>query len=222
MLNDIVNMQDQAPIRKRISERLAGLPAELRPIRDSAQRYLDHRCAMRGNEGDYVEIAHSPWIGALGFAFRIYPGTNADVISRYQQLHGIVIPSVWQPVLLAANGLEAFGLTLFGMPASMLNDPPLLNRATFQCLDIGLANSQWKFEYAKIKPDYFHVGARDYSYDELVGYFITTKGSILGIRQNGQRVGEWATIDQFLSEELKAAESLFLDDAPKDWQPNPH
>jgi hypothetical protein len=190
-------MLDEAQIRQNIAERLTALPEELRPIGVAAQPYLRHRCEMRSKE-DHTEIAHSPWIGARGFAFRIYPATEARLIAKYEKLHGIAIPPNWKSVLVGANGLEALGLTLFGIPASMLNDPPLLNRAAFQCLDIGLANAHWKYEY-KVSRKYFHVGVRDYSDTELVGYFLTDKDTLVGIRKNGRRIGEWAEVDEFLS-----------------------
>jgi len=210
---------DPEVIRKLVLARLDDLPPELLPVRQAAARYLDFRCSIGTKGNEWAAIAHSPWLGVLSHAIRIYPAIKATALAKYEKLSGIKIPAIWRPVLLSVNGLEAFGLNLFGIPASMLNDPPLLNRSIIQCLDISLAQA-WKYEY-KVDPSYFHVGARDYSYDELVGYFITGKGTILGVRQNGKRVGEWPRLDDLLSEELQAAEKLFLADAPEDWKQKP-
>ena len=215
-------MEKQEPemLRRAILARLEKLSPALLSIREAAAGYLNHKCS-RGKTGDeWVAIAHSPWLGVLSHAIRIYPPVTSTTLAAYEKLHNIEIPHSWRPVLVSANGVEAFGLNLFGVLASMASDPPLLTRSVIQCLDISLAQT-WKLEY-RVDRRYFHVGARDYSDTELVGYFITEKGTIVGIRQNGRRVGEWRSVAEMLNDELKAAEKLFLAGAPANWKQMPN
>ena len=208
---------DTESLISRIRARLDQLPPELQAVRQVATAYLNHRCHMPSDQGE-IAIGHSPWNGPASYAFRISPGIQKATLEKYEQLQGVSIPTQWRAILIRVNGLCALGLNLFG--ASMLNHPELPKGPVIQCLDTSQANTEWKYEY-KVDPKYFHIGARDYSDTELVGYFLTNKGTIVGMLQNGRRTGEWAEMGAFLTEELKSAEGLFLESAPPEWRRQP-
>src|SRR5207302_956936 len=105
------------------------------------------------------------------------------------------------------NGAFCFGMSLAGVPASMLGSPPLLDRTRLQCHDLGMAATSWASEYRKLPARAFGFGGRHYSYRENVGYFVAGD-RILCVRKSGKVVGEWGGLADFLRDELRASAAL--------------
>jgi hypothetical protein len=202
------------PIKERIRKRLNELPSELEPIRDACLRYL-HRCCAVGSD-DTLLVGHQPWDGLHSYLCRLFPGAKKTWFARYSKLHGLQIPPTVRRFLSCANGATFFGLSIFGMSPSMLQDPPLMNRSVVQCLDVSEANTFWKHEY-RAEDTGFHFGSRDFSDTEVLGYFVGDCGGIRAIRKSGEVVGEWMDVTTFLKDELPRAEKLALESIASDW-----
>jgi hypothetical protein len=116
---------------------------------------------------------------------------------------------------MVVNGCSAYGLSLFGLPASLPRDPRLLDRREGQPLDLAEANSSWTREYEGAG-DEFHFGGREWTDEENVGYFWSEK-RLCSRRSSGEVVGEWENLRAMLSDELSAAERAFTRANPSRW-----
>jgi hypothetical protein len=202
------------PARQRILERIEALPADLRPLRDACLRHLERPSEIDG-QGE-ISIGPQPWIAPRAFAIRIFPPAEPSWFQRYRQLHGILVPTVLEPLLCSANGWHFFGFSAYGMAPSMLSTPPGLDRSRVQCLDLSLANQDWKTEF-DAPADSFHFGSRSISKTEIGGFFLLPDGAVSLLRDTGLLVNSWSSILECLADELPRAEADGLANAPAGW-----
>ncbi len=188
-----------------IAQRLDAYSDTLAPLREAAGRYLEHPSVLAPD--GMMNIGHRPWVAELNYMFMMYPGIEADSLDRYSQRFGLQIPRIYANVLAELNGAFCFGMSLCGVPRSMLGNPPLLDRTTLQCHDLGTAANLWVSEY-RVPAGYFHFGGRKFSWTANVGYFIDGDDRILCLKKSGKVVGEWTGFAGFLADELKASEEL--------------
>ena len=194
---------------------ISDLPDELSPLKAYAEKYLKYPSEVNGD--GILKIGHRPWIANLNYIITLYPGLPKQIIKKHLLQYGFVkITNEYIEILNSLNGGFFFGMSLFGIPYSMLKDPPRLERSYLQCHDLVSANLNWINEY-NISEDLFHFGSRIYSYDENIGYFIDNKGTIHSIRKNGAIVGDWKNFKKFLQDELKASEELEEELKPSKW-----
>jgi hypothetical protein len=185
--------------------RLDGLPADLAPLADMARALLDQ---PGGSSTDGVlRLGHRPWVAPENYALTLYPGLPADSLARYAGRFGLIVPPVYAGFLAALNGAFCFGMALAGVPASMLGIPPLLDRRSLQCHDLGSSAGMWAEEYRKLPAGAFGFGYRHYSARENVGYFVAGD-RILSVRKSGKVVGNWDGLADFLRDELPASAAL--------------
>ena len=178
-------------------------------MRSLAERLASADDAIESASGA-VLISRRPKIAPEAYACVLYPGVGSELIHRYEEIQTVEIPRVYRELLERLNGASLFQIDLFGIPLSMAQDPPLLNRSIRQPLDISSANLYWRGPY-KAAPAEFHFGSGPSSYEENVGYFFDTKGGVKSLKRGGERVGVWPSIQEFLVHELARAESVFAD-----------
>jgi hypothetical protein len=203
------------PTQIAIRSRLEKLPAELAPLRDAGLRYLQY-CSAIEIGGGALLVAHQPWVGPEAYLITLYPGVMKAWLPKYERATGVRIPALIKRCLTLVNGCEFFGLSIYGIPPSMAKKPGILDRSKRQCRDIGAANKHWKGEYG-VDPAYFHYGGRDYTDDELVGYFLDGGDLIHAVTQSGREVGKWSKLADFLQEELAASERIVRTETPDEW-----
>lgn len=134
--------------------RLSALPTDLTPLADAARTLLDQPA---GPSADGVlRLGHRPWVAPENYTLTLYPGLPADALDRYAARFGLNVPPVYAAFLAAVNGAFCFGMSLAGVPASMIGSPPLLDRRTLQCHDLGSSATQWASEYLSYRPE--HLG----------------------------------------------------------------
>lgn len=185
--------------------RLDALPPDLAPLADAARSVLDQPA---GPSADGVlRLGHRPWVASENYALTLYPGLSADALVRYAERFQLDVPPVYAGFLAAVNGAFCYGMALAGVPASMLGTPPLLDRRSLQCHDLGTSARLWAGEYRKLPAGAFGFGHRHYSFKENVGYFLVGD-RILSVRKNGKVVAEWSGLTEFLREELPASAAL--------------
>lgn len=198
-----------------IQQQLNAFPDFLLPLKEAASRYLKYPSVI-GNDG-VMDIGHRPWVAELNYMLMLYPGIDEDSLDRYSRSFGIEVPRIYVEFLRAVNGAFCFGMSLCGIPHSMLGSPPLLNRRILQCHDLSTAAIRWVFEY-RVPAGLFHFGGRKFSYSENVGYFIDANNRILSFRKKEKNVvGEWASFSEFLKDELPASEKLEEELRPAKW-----
>jgi hypothetical protein len=192
---------------------LEGLEGTLLPIRQIAQRILDEDSCVDPLSGAHL-ISRRTGIAPEAYAFVLFPGVGAELIARYEIVHGKMgtyefsIPNAFKQVLKHLNGASLFQISLFGIPRTMADNPPLLNRSTRQPLDLATANQSWSAKY-KPRADQFHIGSGPYSSSENLGYFLSPDWTVEARRVGGECFATWQSIASFLSSELSRAESQY-------------
>jgi len=202
------------PAKTTILEHLRSIGGPLEPLVAVCERYL-HYCSAIDLDGTLM-IGHQPWKGPEVYAVRIFPPARKSWFSKYSSMHGLKLPTDYKTILSAANGVHVLGLSLYGIPLSMVTTPPLLDRSRAQCLDIGSANAHWKAGFPGQK-ERFHFGGRLYSDTQNLGYFSDRQGKILAVLKTGEVVGEWSDFRSFLTDELLATEGYEVSQTPNEW-----
>jgi hypothetical protein len=183
---------------------LNRLPTELSPLVDVAWPFLTQPLVV--NDG-VLRLGHRPWIAPLNYAITVYPGLKESQLASFASHFGIRVPEFYANFLRAVNGAFCFGMSLAGVPRSMLSEPRVLDRRVLQCHSLASAATHWAREYRKVPPGAFHFGGRIVSFEANAGYFLID-GRIISLRTNGKCIGEWATISEFLRDELSASAAL--------------
>ncbi len=184
---------------------LDRFPGEFAPLADVARRLLD-RPGNPSADG-VLSLGHRPWVATENYAITLYPGLSEDALERYCERFKVVVPAMYAEFLATTSGAFCYGMSLAGVPRSMMGKLPLLDRSRLQCHDLATAVNLWSTEYRRVPEKAFHFGGRHYSDRENVGYFIV-EGRILSIRRTGRVVGEWKKFGDFLRDELPASEKL--------------
>jgi hypothetical protein len=197
-----------------IAQRLDALPDFLAPLKEAAVCYLKYP-SVAGKDGK-IEIGHRPWVAELNYMLTLYPGIDPDALNRYCQRFEIRVPKLYSEFLQAVNGGFFFGMSLCGIPLSMLGHPPLLDRGILQCHDLATAATKWIKEY-RLPAGFFHFGGRHFSFRENVGYFFDGDKQIVSVRGKKQIIGDWTSFADFLSDELEASEKLEEELHPAKW-----
>ncbi len=124
----------------------------------------------------------------LSYIVMLWPGIDKEALDLYSRTFEIKIPEMYVSFLQQMNGAIPFGMSLCGVPLSMLGDPPLLDRTVVQCHDLATAAKDWITEY-RVAARLFHFGFRYFSETENVGYFIDQGKRIKCIKESGKVVG---------------------------------
>ena len=98
-------------------------------------------------------------------------------------------------------------MIIYGLTPSLYNNK-LLDRTMHQCMSLDQANTQWIKEY-NVDKKLFYFGSRAYSNEENIGYFLNGK-KIQTILENGEIKNEYISIKEFLEEEIKISEEIYL------------
>ena len=174
------------------------------PVHETVRRYLDEQDDLDGSIPGLTQLSRRTSIGPEAFAIRLFQPLAPNVLSRYEEIHSIHIPMQYRRVLEKINGASIFEFELFGIPPSMAQDPPLLDRSQPQPLDLATANQYWKFEFSAPQSG-FHFGGAPRSLEENIGYFLGSN-SIDAYRKSGELVGSWSNMKAFLSDEIARCE----------------
>jgi len=197
-----------------IAKRLDALPDFLAPLEEAASRYLKYPSVL-GKDG-VMDIGHRPWVAELNYMLMVYPGIDSNSLDRYCQRFEIQVPKMYADFLCAVNGGFFFGMSLCGVPLSMLGNPPLLDRRILLCHDLATAATRWIGEYS-VPEGFFHFGGRHFSFSANVGYFFDRENRIVCVRGKKKVIGEWTSFTDFLSDELRASEKLEEELHPAKW-----
>jgi hypothetical protein len=140
------------------------------------------------------------------YALEIWPGLDPSLVRRYESATGIPIPEPYQEILTQLNGATLGDVSLYGIPPSMLETPPLLNRRRRQPLDLEAANRHWRFEYSGCSR-LFHFGGVVWSPSEIAGLFLTHDGEFEAYLRSGERVRTFDSLTALISFGLTSLEA---------------
>ena len=121
-----------------LADRLSQISAAFSPIAEAAVRYSDYPSKIGEDETLYV--GHRPWVAPQSYTIIVYQGMDKDIVEAYQARFGIEIPQSYAELLYNIGGAFLFGMSLYGIPRSMVGDPSVLDRSKLQCLDLATAN----------------------------------------------------------------------------------
>jgi hypothetical protein len=196
-----------------VQSMLSNLDRELTPIRLLAERLASSDSSIDLQTGAAL-ISHRPQVGTEAFACVIFPGIREEQTISYENIQRsrgndcFAIPGAYRSIIRRMNGAQLFRLMLYGLPPTMCQTSPLLNRSARQPLDLGTANQFWRKKYSS-DPTLFHFGGGPHSPKENVGYFLRSNGSVVALLVGEHEEGEWPSIENFLSHELSRAEEHF-------------
>lgn len=157
-----------------------------------------------------IELLHRPEVAPEWFRARLWAPLPPAAWRRHESLHGYTIPAAYEAVLAQLNGAYIFECALYGMPSSMLRDPPLLDRSTSAPFDLGTANRHWKREFAAPE-SWFHFGGGTWTRSANIGYFLDDEGAVRGLVGQVGEVRRWPDFAGFLAAELARAEAAIHD-----------
>jgi hypothetical protein len=186
---------------------ILSFPTQLTPIRSVAERLAGSDSLVF--EGG-VEFSHRPKIGSQAYALTLFKPLGQAVVERYESIHDFSVSPHYACLLSSFNGACAFQLSLYGIPPSMADDQPRLNRSANQPHDLATANRFWKQEYG-VPPDWFHFGGGPLSHDENVGYFFDALGTVHSVRKDRSVIASWPNFSRFLYDELTRCEAMYSD-----------
>jgi hypothetical protein len=192
---------------------LQTIDDDLSPLRGVIERLASSDANVEPRTGA-LRFSHRPEIGTEAYACVLFPGVGLDVINRYEGVHRarlssyLDIPPFYKNLLTRLNGAYLFNIALFGVPPSMAQNPPLLDRSALQPLDVCTANENWRLEY-RVARSNFYFASGPHSSTENVGYFLTPSNRVEAYLVGEKKIGEWAGMDVFLTEEVERAESGF-------------
>ncbi|MDY7096256.1 MAG: hypothetical protein SX243_25045 [Acidobacteriota bacterium] len=186
---------------------ITQLTKDLEPIRRLAEQLLSHAVETE-TQDDRLQISRRPSVGTEAFAVTLYLGVDDSTIDRYQKIHSVEIPPDYKKILHVLNGASIFGLNLYGIPPSMAQDPPLLDRTTIQPLDLATANTHWRHGFTD-DLSLFQIGGSPLSLEENVGYFLTAGSGVVSLKKRNHKVNAWVSMQQFLDEELERARNQY-------------
>jgi hypothetical protein len=197
-----------------IMQQIDSYPDFLDPLKEAARRYLKYPSNLKLD--GVINIGHRPWVAELNYMLMLYPGVKSDSLDRYCRRFKVEIPEMYANFLRQVNGAFCFGMSLCGIPSSMLGNPPLLDRTILQCHDLATASTKWVKEY-KVPSDFFHFGSRHFSWSANVGYFIGKDNRIRCVKGKSKIIAEWVSFKDFLTDELQASERLEEQLHPSQW-----
>ncbi len=180
---------------------------ELSPIRDVAMRLIGADPKYILSNG-VMSISKRPKIGTEAYALNLFEGVSHDDISKYERIHGLEINPCYRKILLSLSGAFLFQISLFGIPPSMNQFPPRLDRSSPQPHDLATANRIWNFEFKDVD-HLFHFGGGPWSHHENVGYFLDAEGKISAVLKDGTVIKSWDKFGEFLTSELERAEKNY-------------
>ncbi|MEO1324905.1 MAG: hypothetical protein AAFV59_18085 [Pseudomonadota bacterium] len=181
---------------------LAKLPSEYEPISDLTRQF-----ALSGvdeDEGGVILAGHEPTRGPQAYAVALFPGLTSHAIQRYEALNELTIPATVKAFLGHVNGAFLCELSLYGIPPSMIDNPPMLSRSTRNPYDIATANHYWRAGFERVEPTEFYIGGRNVSWSGQIGYFIRDDGSIVSYPKRGTDfpITTWPSFEVWLNDEL--------------------
>jgi len=183
------------------------LTDDLEPVSHLAKRMLSEGAECVSSPGR-IQIRRSATLGEEAFAVTLFEGIDYSTIHQYEKIHKVDIPATFARILNSLNGGNVFRLDLYGLPPSMTEDPPLLDRTEIQPLDLATANTLWCDDFAPRK-GLFHIGSGPWSKNEDLGYFLLPDDSVVALKKGGEQISSWKSIKDLLSAEIARAEELY-------------
>ena len=123
----------------------------------------------------------------------VFAAARKSRFSKYSELQGIEFPGEYKLILSSANGINAFGLKLYGIHTSMVKSPPLLDRSKAQVL------------FLVRKRSFILVAGPSFTRRTPVIFEIVEEKSFPFLK-SGKVVGRWSDFRTFLTDELQGAE----------------
>jgi hypothetical protein len=185
--------------------RIEILPESLSPIAEAARAAATGGAWIDDNSGALLAGYRLNKGKYHTYDVIIYPPLLRYRLDLYEKIHRFYMSENLIEILLYANGFCIMGLNIYGVPDSMAQDPPLLDRSRRAPIDISTGRL-WRSNYAPANEDHFLFASKNVGNDGQMGYFISSTGQVVG-RGNGspevaEQTGPWANVTDWLASEI--------------------
>ncbi len=170
------------------------------PLRELVLRTSDARALPES-----VVAHHDSSVAPEYFALEMWPGVQGGSVRAYLARFTLSIPDSHIAFLSQVNGLTLGSLRIFGVPPSMLREPPMLDRSARQPLDLAAANRSWRLGFPTCC-HLFHLGSLRHSHSENAGLFLAEAGGIVAALSDGRLVGQWPGYTALLEYGIRSLE----------------
>ena len=155
-----------------------------------------------------IQVGRRAGLNNKTFSICLFDPLPESSFAKYETIHDMVIPDPYRKVLNQINGAWMYRLVLFGLPPSMIAEPPLLDRSVVQPMDLATAHRDWRAKY-EAEEDEFHFGSSDWTMEKTIGYFVSPTGSVRGLVASEGCVAQWSDFDLFLDEEVQRNKAAY-------------
>jgi hypothetical protein len=183
------------------TDEIKSLPNFAAPVAAFALELLESELPVE--KESYFLLGNDTSVAPMYYKMTLWCGAKDTAIDLYESRFDLEIPEYVRVLLQAFNGLSLLGMSIYGIPESMLRNTPQIDRKSRQCLDIGTANKYWINEYS-LNEKMFLFGGRHFSETENAGYFINTNGDILSYLTDGTLIDRWPNLKLFFESEVAA------------------
>ena len=227
-------------IKREISQYLSNLPPKVKSVKDICEKYIkycsiidgDFSSDLNGKTIPFFEvyrIGHNPNCYWDNYMFTLNNGIDPSWVTTFKDKTNITIPKLYEEFLLGINGCHLFdmmldGFTLFGLPPEKYYPPLYINdgreipRGKYAGVDLETENTikNTKLIMGKHIFDGFYIGNRNYNDDQhYIGFFISGN-EIVAINGDRKIMARYDTLEDFLSNEIKAAEDYYFSEFKED------
>lgn len=190
--------------RDDVADQITRIPKFLWPIARVAESIAKSAAWLEKDSGALL-AGYRPDIGTHAYDVVIYPPQPRSLLDIYQQVNRFSLPGPVVEMLTYVNGCTILGLSIYGVPTSMAQNPPLLNRSLRAPLDIS-SGRHWRIGYVNPHEDEVLFASKNVGDNGQVGYFVNAVGLVVG-RGNGSAEVEkqsepWDKITDWLASEL--------------------
>ncbi|MCY1647568.1 hypothetical protein OVA11_11025 [Caulobacter sp. SL161] len=191
--------------QERFAARVDSLSEALKPIKEAVTTVGASGAWVEGGEDGPLLCGHRPDIGTQAYDVVLFPPLPSTALLKYQALHGFELSVHLLNLFSQLNGCSLFGLKIYGVPRSMADNPPLLDRLNRSPLDIA-SGRHWRLGYAEAEIEDVLFASRNVGGSGQIGYFMSPHGAISGRGNESseapERCGPWADLTEWLSMEL--------------------
>jgi hypothetical protein len=185
--------------------RIEHLPAFLGPVVDAFRAAVPKGAWLDNDSGTLLAGTRLDLGIIHTHEVFIFPPLSDSKLKNYQELHDFPLSNKIVEILRYLNGCQVRDLKIYGAPASMAEDPPLLNRSLLSPLDIS-SGRYWRSNYALADGKDQLFASKNVGDTGQIGYFIGPSGQVVG-RGNGSHFvndqsGPWPNIAEWLASEI--------------------
>jgi len=188
-----------------VTKRIECLPDFLRPVKEAAGAIASNGAWIEGYSGAILAGYYLDMGLIDAHELVLFPPISREHLDDYEKINDFSLPDILIEFFAHLNGCNILDLKIYGAPASMAQNPPMIDRSRCAPLDIS-SGRYWRAGYALANEDALLFASKNVGDNGQIGYFITPAGLVIG-RGNGspevdERSGPWSNVTDWLASEI--------------------